>query len=353
MANLIDRVIDALRGGKSDLTAPAGFKAFGDHWFAWWSNSFEDRDGEWFAEKAIDEYVMRVDVGAVPYPELWFWHTPGTRFGQAEMVARRGHMAVAVGTFDDTPLGRAMKDAFAKGRGQDYGMSHGFVYDSGQKRGNVYHQFNTFELSVLPADVAANPYTAFEEVKAMELTPEKTAALKRMIGAEMTDKLLSETDAKSRQIEELGVRYKDFVRMTEDTEIVAVKAEGEDPEAETPMPADDEELAKEGLAAMVEEFIGQIGALYEMSNGLLERVRSVEQSGTDTATEMETEVASLRKDVEASRKEIDGLRAMLNEAPRSAAKGEANEASPALVKEATKTEADESLRKAFPGLFNS
>ena len=352
MPNVIEAITQAVRGvfGGADEAAPAsGFKALGDHWFAFWSNSFEDRDGEWFAEKAIDEYVMRVDVGAVPYPELWFWHTPGTRFGEAQWVGRVGHFAIAAGAFDETPLGHAMQEAFAKGRGLDYGMSHGFVYDPGQKRGDVYHQFNTFELSVLPAEVAANSFTAFEEVKAMELTPEKTAALKRMIGPEMTDKLLAETENKSRLIEELGVRYKDFVRMTD------AKAEGEDPEAEVPpapMPEDDE-LAKEGLAAMVEEFIGQIGALYEMSTGLLDRVRAVEQSGTDMEAGMETEMASLRKDTAAARKEIAELRARLDDAPRSASRGEAPEASPALVKEAAQTEANESLRKTFPGLFNS
>ena len=142
----------------------AAFKTVeADRWLALWTNNFRDREGEIFSQRAIDDYIARVDLGIIPMPELWFWHLPGTRIGQAQWLGRIGHYAVAAGTFDDTPLGRAAAKNLARGR---WAVSHGFVYNPRYLIDGVYHRFNTFEISVLPAGagVAANPYALIEEV---------------------------------------------------------------------------------------------------------------------------------------------------------------------------------------------
>lgn len=316
MTNLIGAIVDALKTalgeGKPELTTAAGFKALGDKWFAWWSNSFEDHDGEFFAEKAIDEYVRRVDVGAVPMPELWLWHTPGTKHGRAEWVGRIGHFAVAAGSFDDTPAGKAARAHYAKAGG-DYGMSHGFTYDPGQKSDGVYQQFNTFELSVLPREKAANPYTAFEEVYDMELTDEKRAFLARVLGSdELAAQLITATEDKSRAMEALDVRYKDFVQMDAPAP-AAEKAEDEDMPEDEAGPADappaedvpEDDAKMDGIGEFVESITEDVAALANAVNGLIGKLEAVTTSGAAEKAKREDEIAALRAEVKELREALD------------------------------------------------
>lgn len=309
MTNLINAIVRAVLGSdKPELKTGAGFKALGNAWFAWWSNNFIDHDGEYFAEKAIDEYVRRVDVGAVPYPELWLWHTPGTRHGQAEWVGRIGHFAVAAGSFDDTPAGRAAQAHYAKAGG-DYGMSHGFTYDPGQKSDGVFHQFNTFEISVLPAKAAANPYTQFSEVFEMEMDDEKFAFLARVLGSEeIAQQLVTATEDKSRAMEALDVRYKDFVRMDEP----AVKAEDDEedtpeteavPDEDTPTETTPEEKADVG--AFIEGITEDVAALANVVNSLIGKLEAAQTEGAAEKARRAGEVAELRAEVKALSEALD------------------------------------------------
>ncbi len=311
MTNLIEVVVDALRGalGRDPLALKTSyFKAIGSRWYALWSNAFEDHDGEFFSEKAIDEYVRRVDVGAVPYPELWLWHTPGTRHGQAEWVGRIGHFAVAAGSFDDTPAGKAAQAHYAKAGG-DYGMSHGFTYDPGQKSDGVFHQFNTFEISVLPAKAAANPYTQFSEVFEMEMDDEKFAFLARVLGSEeIAQQLVTATEDKSRAMEALDVRYKDFVRMDEP----AVKAEDDEedtpeteavPDEDTPTETTPEEKADVG--AFIEGITEDVAALANVVNSLIGKLEAAQTEGAAEKARRAGEVAELRAEVKALSEALD------------------------------------------------
>lgn len=351
MANLIDVLINAAKraigNGEADMPTASGFKALGSAWFAWWSNNFEDHDGEYFAEKAIDEYVRRVDVGAVPYPELWLWHTPGTKHGQAEWVGRIGHFAVAAGSFDDTPAGKAAQAHYAKAGG-DYGMSHGFTYDPGQKSDGVFHQFNTFEISVLPAKAAANPYTQFSEVFEMEMDDEKFAFLARVLGSEeIAQQLVTATEDKSRAMEALDVRYKDFVRMDAPA---AVKAEGEDmpPEEEDAPPAEDAPPEEEtkvdgGMGEFVEAITEDVAALANAVNSLIGKLEAVTAEGAAEKARRADEVAGLRAEVKALREAVD-LR------PRSATTDPATEVEKSALTEAIKAQIEEDDYETVLGL---
>lgn len=326
----------------------AFFKAVGDRWFAAWTNNFEDRDGEWFSEKAIEEYVQRVDVGVVPMPELWLWHVPGTRHGVADMVGAAGHFAVASGTFDDTEVGRAAKAHYAKGR--DYAMSHGFTYDADQKQDGVYHQFNTFELSVLPEKAAANLFTSFQGVKEMELSAEKVTFLKKVLGDEKADMVLEKVESESKAIEELGVRYKDFVTMSKedmpvDEEVVAAEE-------------DDEEAAKDDL---FESVLEDVGVIANAVNAIMDKLsaneeRYVQEGEAGKARDakqasLETKYAALEAQVKTLNKALADMKA---DAPRSAARGEGAVAPniTELIKNVQIDERAEKFRSAFPEAFN-
>lgn len=95
-------------------------------WLAVYSNNFRDDDNppEIISRKSHKTFVEMVDKSIVPFPELWLWHIPGTRVGQADMVdfTTEG-FAVASGTFDP---GRE-KVAQSLAKMTDQGVSHGML----------------------------------------------------------------------------------------------------------------------------------------------------------------------------------------------------------------------------------
>lgn len=187
------------------------FKVVGNHWMAVWSNNFEDRDGEIFTAKAMDEYVTRVDTGLVPLPELWVWHAgKDTAIGSADWVATHGHFMLAAGQFYGGAAAVKAK-AYYKKHAKETTISHGFTFPASAFDGKHYHQFNTFEISLLPRGVEANTYTSLEGVKAMAIDEKKRAYLESVF--EDKDKvqgILNGLDKRGKALEELGVEFKDF-----------------------------------------------------------------------------------------------------------------------------------------------
>lgn len=183
---------------------PTGFKTVGDNmWVAWYTNPYQDRDGEWFAEKAIDEDLAYMQETG-NYPALWRYHMGQfTRHGKAVAVTKSGRFLIAIGEFEETPLASAMKAYYKENPNQ--GVSHGFYYDPEKKIGNVYHKFHTFEISTLPPEKASNPYADFaikEGTKDMA-TPNEAqlsdlkAALQGRIPDSDLDNILQLADQKS------------------------------------------------------------------------------------------------------------------------------------------------------------
>lgn len=209
MVNIGAAVEKAL--GRKSSDAFTGFKVVGDHWLAVWSNNFKDRDGELFTAKAIDDYVERTDMGVVPLPELWVWHIgKSVRIGAADWVGRQGHFLFAAGTFDADDKAQAAKAYYAK-HADKTTISHGFTFPLEQFDGKHYHQFNSFEISLLPTGVEANLYTSLAGVKAMELNEAKKKYMAEVFGEERAGQILADWEKRGKALEELGVAYKDFV----------------------------------------------------------------------------------------------------------------------------------------------
>lgn len=214
--NFLQRLVDRL------LPQNTAFKMAGNHFLITWSNNFEDRDGELFSEKAIDDYVDRVDMGMVPPPELWVWHAgKGVRIGQAAMVGRHGHFVVALGEFDDSSTAQKAKAYYQKHQ-RETGVSHGFTYPATAFDGRVYHSFNTFEISLLPKAVAANPFTNLEQVKeSMKMLNENKRKYLRDVFGEEADHVLETLEESGKALEDMQLVYKDFTstRDPEPTEV--------------------------------------------------------------------------------------------------------------------------------------
>jgi hypothetical protein len=214
---IVDRV-------KSLLFKPepmTGFKVYGNHFLGTFSNNFEDREGEIFPAKAIDDYIDRLDTGIVPQPELWVWHKGGSiRIGQALTTFRVGAFVVSAGEFDQTPHAQHAKGALAKEK--DLGMSHGFTYNPDAFDGRHYNEFNTFEISVLPRKAAANLFTTFEEIKAMAMSKEQREFIARITGKPAEELEKSYEDA-TKALEATGLAYKDFTTLPDEEPAVSEK----------------------------------------------------------------------------------------------------------------------------------
>jgi hypothetical protein len=138
-------------------------------WLARYSNNFIDDDNppEIISRESHVGFIEKVEKGLSKYPELWLWHVPEWKLGQADWLA-----------WDDSgtvvPSGYALAAGhFYKGREaiaewltkQDkFAVSHGMskvsiVRDPSDPRIIVEHE--TREISPLPATAAANKRTGF------------------------------------------------------------------------------------------------------------------------------------------------------------------------------------------------
>lgn len=216
----ISQTINSLFGSQAEIDdyfdTPNGFKMLSDNrWIAWYTNAYEDRDGEWFAQKAIEADIDRMNETG-DYPELWHWHVKGTKHGQADWAGMIGRFAVASGVFDNTPTARKFKAYYRK---NDMMLSHGFSYDPEEYKDNTYHAFKTFEISTLPPGREANSLTSFGvkqgERTMSKLKSEQVLSLIRVVGEENARKMI-EDGLEATKDADNTLKYKAASNPTED-----------------------------------------------------------------------------------------------------------------------------------------
>lgn len=158
----VSKLLRALTGGtKFKLEGDYGFKSKGNQWVAYWSNNARDEENELFPVVAIDNYIKGVRSGAFAYPELWLAHVPGTAHGRAKLIGRIDNVVYAIGEFDNSPFAKKIRAAYK--RFPAWEVSHGFYYVDRLKLNGIYLWFKTYEISPLPAGLAANRITEFQE----------------------------------------------------------------------------------------------------------------------------------------------------------------------------------------------
>lgn len=187
---------------------------------AWWlqftTNAFQDREGEIFTTKAIEDYVDRKEKEDTK-GEFWFWHIPGTKFGTVKWQAMSGRFLAQAGPFDDTKIGNAFKEFFLKYpqshpeiAPEGWGTSHGYRFKSKDRDDRIYDWFDIMESTVLPANIASNPYNPIpkiiEEVKEMNDTQRK--ALEAIGGAELVGLVEKVGQERTKELEDVGVQFK-------------------------------------------------------------------------------------------------------------------------------------------------
>lgn len=219
-ANYEDEHQDEDMPAKKDLpdfgSHEQGFKVYRDkaglaRWVSWTTNGFADKEAEIFTTQSLEEEVLRSDKEwPAENRQLWFWHVPGSDFGQADWRGVVGRILVESGTFADTPRGEKALAYFLAHPDEDLKMSHGYRYKSADRADGVYEWLEIVERSVLPGAAAANPWTQFlaKEVN-MPLDETKRKALESVFGADEAAAIIAAAEQKTKELEEKGIAFKE------------------------------------------------------------------------------------------------------------------------------------------------
>jgi hypothetical protein len=227
-AQIIESVAEFARG----LVAPDdGAKAIGTddgvqlykmkdgslRWFVWASNKYQDKEGEIFEERAHKEFVDALDAGG-KMPEAWIWHTPGTKWGQADWADYADGFLMYSGTVEPGMEDVAIQIANTKG----LGVSHGFKYLYSDVENGIIGWYRDYEFSTLPLERAANLWTGIEfileEAKAMGFTKARREHLVGYLGEEKVKELETNTDGVKTIVEGLGVAWKEDPAFGDETD---------------------------------------------------------------------------------------------------------------------------------------
>jgi len=138
--NLFERIVSAVKERLQPKEEPKdGILIFkeGDQyrWITRYSNNFRDRDNppEILSAEAHRNFVDMVDKGLAPLPELWLWHVPEWKIGQATWVGYdEAGFAMAGGYFDK---GREAVAEWLSTK-EDIAVSHGMPPKSIVRDGN-------------------------------------------------------------------------------------------------------------------------------------------------------------------------------------------------------------------------
>lgn len=207
-------------------------------WIGWVSNNFQDFDGETIAEVAHKEYVQFLDENPAMAPAFITWHTPDTmRKSLPDFWDYRNGFLIMSGKLTEKEAGDLMSAATLT----DLGMSHGTLVlarDPMDRR--VITKYRMYEVSDLPLENAANPFTALETLS-KEADMDKLAYLSQFIGKDRAQKAIEEQTAEAQKsLQAAGVTSKEKT----ETPPTAPAAEPNPPTAQTPAP-DSEAVIKE------------------------------------------------------------------------------------------------------------
>ncbi len=225
-----------------------GFKVVGENqWIAWYTNAYQDRDQEFFPESAIERDVKFMKDNQT-FPELWFYHIPGTKHGTGTWCDMVGRLAFAIGNFDPSPLAQAFKEYYKTHPAE---LSHGFIYDASKKINGAFYDYHTYEISTLPIGKAANPYTAFDvkEQTMPQLSPVQFKSLQAIVGDDLALQIVQDGTQREKALQAAQVAYK---AQTDKGVTLEIETEAPESEMETPMQAEDSAYTMKALCEKVD-----------------------------------------------------------------------------------------------------
>ena len=177
--------------------------------FAIVSNCYQDNQDEIITTAAHKEHVSYM-TSSEKYPELWMWHSKGSKYGQVDWVDFVDGFWVASGIIDSDKeyLVKALEN-------ESIGMSHGFFglsfVDSKQ-----IDKVRSFEISTLPMFAVANIGTGFNALKLKEGTEMGFSDIKRKwliekagVSEDKVKEWETATEELGSHLKELGLQFKE------------------------------------------------------------------------------------------------------------------------------------------------
>jgi len=334
--------------GLDTLYTAKGFKTLGTDsqgktWFMLWpTNAYKDREGEIFSSKALRDYVDR-HARQYPKGEAWYQHVKGSKFGTIwEQAVVANHFICQLGTYDDTPVGRAFKEFFSKYPDghptlapHGWGASHQYDYIWEDRLDGVYEKFDIHESTVLPLHRAANIYNPTPMLGGMKMKDEEKTAF-QTIGSEVgIDDLVDQVTAAGQEAKTaLDARKVERKSKSEDTD----KGETEDVKEEAPVEEQEQEqaqpVATPGIPNVVASIASRVTPRVESKEAKEETTPAPLETGQDATPETETSIAaqvaeelqlgqlsevleSLGKSVKTLRDEVAAIQSTLADVTRS------------------------------------
>jgi len=217
-----------------------------DCWVALSGSSFQDREGEMIAKKAIDYGVKHGDETG-QRGELRLYHYPASRVGECKFQMRVGNFLVEAGSWDSTTRAQKAKEWVER---NNPGTSVGFFYNPKMFKNGVYlDQVIFFERSILKKEHASCPWATINSINRRLKAMSHSTELAEIIGEEEAKAVLEGAEEASKALEEQGVAFK----------------ESEDEKVEEKLEVAEKEVSLEGMS------MDELKALYAKIAALLRK----------------------------------------------------------------------------------
>jgi len=175
-------------------------------WIGWTSSNFKDLDGDIISEEAHKEFVRFLDTNPDMAPLFLSWHTKGSqREAPVDAWLYENGFMIYSGVLTEPEAISLLKVM----RKEKLGMSHGFIGIRDPNDRRVISKYRTFEVSDLPLDNAAFPYTDLDIILKEAGSMNKLDYLKDILGEKKVEKLLEDTALKQKLLREEGHEEKD------------------------------------------------------------------------------------------------------------------------------------------------
>lgn len=284
------------------------------------TNNFKDRDGEILSEAAHMEYVEWVNKNMDCAPAFCTWHQPGTaRTSPMDFIGYDNGIMIASLPLTEDEAARILKMQSQ----MDVGLSIGGIALSRNK--NIITKYRMFEVSDLPLERAANPFTEIELIsKEAQMDSKKMKDyLAGMIGdADRADKIVEKMALTQAELRKAGVEEK---------------------EVKTPETPATEAVAKEAPAVNLDELVEKLSkelGMKELSDTIASLMETAEKVPALEALVKELSASNEEKLAEMIQPKIQKSLSWMKERP--------SQRDDTILKEGEKD--DDELKKSVPSV---
>lgn len=235
-------------------------------WVGWATNKWIDFDGDIIAESAHKEYLEWLDKNRDMAPVHLMWHTPGTaRENPVDFWMYEDGFVILSGLLTEKEAEVALKARTMT----DMGMSIGaLVLERDKQDPRVILKYRMYEVSDLPLENAANPWTDLDTI-VKEVDMDKKTYFEELMGKERAVEYLARTGLKKEALDEAQIESKEKDPQTA-APAAKVEAEAHVKEEANPSPA------QVDMKAVVEAVIKETG-MEELSAKFAEIIEAAEK----------------------------------------------------------------------------